>query len=303
MMYGLRTFYRYFQCTDCECVQLAKIPNDLSQFYPDDYYSYGQDPRPGASAAKQKVRRALLAASKRFSAVDATLDWAGAPTSLLARYQRLCTSPSAEILDVGAGAGRLCRELRELGYKNALGIDPYVSDDVYAGGELLVRRCSLDEIGGRWDVISFNHVLEHLPDQKASLQQAIALLRPGGSIIVRVPVVGGAAWRKYGVDWVQFDAPRHLYLHSRKSICLLANQVGLTVQSLADDSHAFQFWGSELYKNDISLSGQGPPQSRSFEMLRHKANSWVVNHRADGDQIAVVMTPANDRQPAGGLSD
>jgi SAM-dependent methyltransferase len=51
------------------------------------------------------------------------------------------------------------------------------------------------------------------------LQEAAAsLLACKGIIVVRIPAVSSYAWERYGVAWMQLDAPRHFFLHSPKSM-------------------------------------------------------------------------------------
>ena len=40
MMQGKRTEFEYFECPVCECLQIAEIPNDLGEYYGEDYYSF-----------------------------------------------------------------------------------------------------------------------------------------------------------------------------------------------------------------------------------------------------------------------
>ena len=108
----------------------------------------------------------------------------------------------AHILDVGAGTGDLVYWLRAIGYHNVIGIDPLVPGDVMSGGALLVHRMPLGNVSERnFDLIVFNHSLEHAPDPLAELEAARERLSPAGRILVRLPVAGCHAWRTYGVDW------------------------------------------------------------------------------------------------------
>ncbi|MFN3786659.1 MAG: class I SAM-dependent methyltransferase, partial [Thiothrix sp.] len=54
MMLGRRDEHRYFQCSACECLQIERIPENLAQYYPEDYYSYRL-----AGEASATLRRAL----------------------------------------------------------------------------------------------------------------------------------------------------------------------------------------------------------------------------------------------------
>ena len=118
-------------------------------------------------------------------------------------------------------------------------------------------------MAGSFDLITFHHSLEHIPDQDAVLASACRLLAPNGVILVRIPIVASYAWRHYGTNWVEMDPPRHLYLHSRESIRLLAEKSGLDLYATICDSLELEFYGSEQYLRDIPLTAK---------------NSYWLNH-------------------------
>jgi len=98
---------------------------------------------------------------------------------------------------------------------------------------------------------------------------------------------------------VQLDAPRHLYLHSIKSMETLANPVGLKISQVIYDSFAFQFWGSEQYQQDISLNDErsyavNPKQSFFTEeqIKDFTKRSKVLNQKNQGDQACFYLTKA-----------
>jgi hypothetical protein len=97
-----------------------------------------------------------------------------------------------------------------------------------------------------------------MPLQHEALGSVRALLKENGTCLIRIPVVSSFAWQKFGVNWVELDAPRHLYLHSNDSIRLLAQRAGLELYKVVFDSQPFEFYGSEQYVRDIPLTD---PQS------------------------------------------
>ena len=110
------------------------------------------------------------------------------------------------------------------------------------------------------------------------------------------PVIDSWAWENYGVNWVQIDAPRHFFVHSRKSIKLLAEKVGLTVKKIIYDSTELQFWGSEQYKGDIPLEVENsysinPSKSifskKKIKMFEKKAKK--LNSKGRGDQAIFYL--------------
>ena len=134
-----------------------------------------------------------------------------------------------------------------------------------------------------------HHSLEHAPDQLAMLKAAKARLKPGGCCLVRIPLVSSLAWEKYNTNWVELDAPRHLYLHSLRSIERVAHDAGLTLYHRYWDSESFEFWGSEQYMRDIPLRSpnsfwMNPDNSDiSFrEMAAYKELANAVNREGRG---------------------
>lgn len=182
-------------------------------------------------------------------------------------------------------------------YYHAEGADPFIDHDIVHRGRLLVRKAWLHEIRGTYDCISFHHVLEHMPNQLAVLQTAAALLSRTGIAIIRVPVAGSDAWKRYRQNWVQLDAPRHFYLHTETSLAVLANQAGFDIQEVTYDSTGMQFWGSELYDRDIPLtdprspSTEGPSIFSAAELEAFSAKATELNAARRGDQILAVLRP------------
>jgi hypothetical protein len=42
MMFGLRDEFEYVECANCGCLQIKEIPHNLSDYYPEAYYSFQQ---------------------------------------------------------------------------------------------------------------------------------------------------------------------------------------------------------------------------------------------------------------------
>lgn len=297
MMLGRRDTHRYFQCSACECLQIEQIPDDLASYYPENYYSYRE-----ASQSGSALQRALTRCRDRYEVHGYGLNLLGRvmhllhPNPKLATLRPLKLSKNTRILDVGCGAGHLLHALRELGFVNVLGIDPFNHADIHYPNGLRIERRDIFSEQGEWDVVMFHHSFEHLPKQRLHLQKAFDILKPGGMALVRLPTVSSYAWQEYGVDWVQLDAPRHLYLHSLKSMDALAEQVGFMTEQVLYDSNALQFWGSEQYRQDIPLrdprswaeAAQNslftPQQIRAFERRARELNALQ-----QGDQAAFYL--------------
>lgn len=297
MMLGKRDQHRYFQCTACHCLQIAEIPDDLASYYPDHYYSY-EPPRP-AHPLKQTLVRWRDQYAVTGKPLLGQLLHMFMPNDKLSTLKPLPLQKDTRVLDVGCGAGLLLYALRELGFTNLLGIDPFNPDTVRYPNGLVIEPRDIFAEQGEWDIIMFHHSFEHLSEQQATLQQAHHLLSEQGTVLLRVPTVSSYAWQHYGTNWVQLDAPRHLFLHSVASIDALATQTGFQVEQVVYDSNAFQFWGSEQYEKDIPLrSEQSWAENRANglfsdkQIRQYERRARELNAVNQGDQAAFYLKKA-----------
>ena len=177
--------------------------------------------------------------------------------------------------------------MQEAGYQNLTGVDPYLEDDRQERNVTLLKR-TIHELEGTWDLIMLHHTLEHIPDQLATLTSVARLLSGDGRCLVRIPLVSSYAWEHYRENWVQLDAPRHLFLHSSHSIRLVAEQAGLWLLEVQFDSTELQFTGSELYAQDVPLIDREGRFSPA-EVLAYRKRAERLNVEGRGDQAAFLF--------------
>jgi SAM-dependent methyltransferase len=290
MMFGLRHEFEYFQCAVCRCLQICEIPKDLSQYYPANYYSM-QVKLPVATAGRRIVLRLEAAfrhhvANLGHSRRKRISDW----------MRGTRATRSSAILDVGCGRGRLLHELQLLGFRDLTGADPFVAEELRYAGGIVVHKCELSQLDRQFDIIMMHHTFEHVTDPHATLAAARQRLRPGGFLLVRIPVVDCLAWRQYGVHWFALDAPRHLHLHTEGSMRLLADSHGFAVSRVQWDSGAHQFWGSEQYLRGIPhrspRSHEDNPRSSIFttrQLREFERRSRELNATGEGDSACFYL--------------
>jgi SAM-dependent methyltransferase len=297
MMLGIRDVFQYLECKACGCIQLVDPPHDMERYYPPNYIAFGSRER-RTLPPLQRVRHYFR--KRRNAGFLKSQKWVD--RFLTSRYDypqlkgfaRIGANQEARILDVGCGSGALLADLKELGYRNLLGIDRFAPQSTCGRGDVKVLKGSLqDIIGTMWDVIMFHHSFEHMPDPVGLLQLTMGLLAPGGHCLIRIPVVGWA-WQHYGVNWAQLDAPRHLFLHTEKSLRLLADAVGLRVKEVTYDSNEIQFWVSELYAREGTLASVGwvPPRNifSKSKLLEFRSRAAQLNLERLGDSAVFQLT-------------
>src|SRR5262249_32775159 len=81
----------------------------------------------------------------------------------------------------------------------------------------------------RFDLVTFNKVLEHVKDPVAMLAQALAYVQPAGFVYVEVPDGEAAAVEGAGREEFFID---HWHVFSAVSLAQLAVRAGFTVHSL-----------------------------------------------------------------------
>jgi SAM-dependent methyltransferase len=293
MMLGQRTEFRYGECAGCGCLTLLDVPGDLAPYYAGGYYSFAPvEPglsRPAARLAKRA--RSEIALRGRPALID-RLVAAGHLPGLFRWTAGLGLTTRSSIVDVGSGGGQILQFFARQGFENLTGFDPYLPEEHVALGPVHLHRGALVDVAGGFRLVMVHHAFEHMASPQATLHRLAALLEAGGAILIRTPMADSYAWRHYGVDWVQLDAPRHLHVHTMRSIGLLAARAGLRVSRAFRDSGAIQLWGSELYRRDLPLSEHDKRLTEVFsaeELARFEARAGELNAAGTGDSACVIL--------------
>lgn len=297
MMFGSRDEFEYFQCNYCGCLQIAEFPKNIDQYYPSDYAPHTIPANINKVSnwlvrmmQKQRCRTALF--QKHFKLNSILKLFVDIPSVLHAHPNDVTSIGhiikmagikdfDEPILDVGCGIySHWLASLEELGFTSLLGIDPLIPGD-WNYGRVKIARSELSGIPGKFSLITLHHSLEHIYDQQDILFQIEQHLTDDGVCLIRIPIVSSQVWEEYGTHWVEMDPPRHLYLHSLKSLELLAGKVGLEVFSIEYDTSAFEFYGSEMYARNISWNDDNSPLTNSKSTLFTKEEMEGFKVRAN----------------------
>ncbi len=279
---NLRDEFQYLECANCYCLQIIQTPDNLSKYYPAEYYSY-REPKFGLSLnplvffLKKSLLRHYL---HKFDPVGAFL-------SLFLPHPFHWMKPglldfNSSILDIGCGSGRVILSMQRSGFKNLTGIDPFLEKDLQNTDNLKILKRELFEMSGQFDFIMMHHAFEHMDHPDKVMAKIKELLKPNGKLLIRIPVGNSYAWRKYRTHWFALDAPRHLFLHTTHSIHLLARQAGLTMDRIEYDSTFVQFASSEKYLRDFPYSDDFTMFSKK-QMKDFSGEAKRLNSIGDGD--------------------
>jgi SAM-dependent methyltransferase len=198
----------------------------------------------------------------------------------------------SSILDAGCGNGRLLLKLAREGFSNLLGVDPYIASSIDYGNGVKIIKGDVSTVDRQFDFVMLNHAFEHLPNPVKALTSLRAIVRDSGALLLRIPVASCYARRKYGIYWAGWDAPRHLYLHTVRSMSLLAKECRFSVERVTYDSTIAQIISSELYLRGIDRPSKAKftlPKAQHAGLRRFVEE---INLRGDGDTACFYLRPA-----------
>lgn len=194
------------------------------------------------------------------------------------------------VLDVGCGPGKMLRVLRDWGW-DTYGVDFSAVAVECAQGKhgLNVKLGDLKSAAYAddfFDVVMFNHCLEHVFDPMETLREAWRILKPGGLLTIMIPNAGGFEARIFGKWWVQWDVPRHLFHFTKATMSQLLTKTNFGHIRIDDGMGATFFLGSldYFYKHVLHFqNGTG----RLGKYLLARPISFLAGHLGYGSEMKV----------------
>jgi predicted SAM-dependent methyltransferase len=143
--------------------------------------------------------------------------------------------------------------LERFGFTHLEGVDKFIEKTITYPSGLTIHRSEMSELNRSYDIVMSHHVFEHLPDPLEAIKDMARLTKPGGYVFIRMPNADSFAKEHYGINWINWDPPRHVFVHTPASVEILAKKANLEVKDIFFDSENFQFTGSEQYVKNIPL--------------------------------------------------
>lgn len=162
------------------------------------------------------------------------------------------------LLDVGCGDGRRLAVLQAMGWR-------VEGQEIDAAAVAAARRAGytvhagkLQSIGlgdGSYDAVTMNHVMEHVHDPLAHLQECRRVLRRGGRLVALTPNAASLGHAVYGAAWRGLEPPRHLQVFTAASLGALATRAGFSqVQVRTSAANAYTLAAASL---DLAAQAEG----------------------------------------------
>jgi SAM-dependent methyltransferase len=153
----------------------------------------------------------------------------------------------ATVLDVGSGLGVFPARMKEAGW-TVTALDPDPRAAAFTRDRVGVTAVAADffaaEDLGRFALVTFNKVLEHVADPVAMLARAHEHLDAGGSVYVELPDGEAAQDDPDGFGREEFFI-EHLHVFSFTSLSVLADRAGFRarrIERLREPSGKYTLW-------------------------------------------------------------
>ena len=240
--------FTVIECPACEYgLTVPQLGDEaLAAYYPAEYYEEFYEHSGGAGGGPLHGLRARFrrrSAERRYRRKPYLLDGV----------------VPGRMLDVGCGSGTLLERFAERGWET-YGVDPSSAAVAAAarGGARVHQGTLRDQPWepASFQLVTFEHSLEHIGDPIDALRRARALLAPGGLLLVIVP--NWACWQRrllFRNRWFPLDVPRHQQHFSPRALGRLAGALDLEARTAGTSSTAI----STAYSLHYVLAGRWTP--------------------------------------------
>jgi SAM-dependent methyltransferase len=261
--------YRYATCSRCGSGWLDPLPS-LEAAYGESYFLHSREGGYQDYCGDEPIHRRN--ARERLVRIE---------------------GPPGRILDVGCAHGFFLDEARQRGWQTSgVEISSYAAPIARSRGHEVFETldAAVEEGPGRFDVVSFFQVLEHLPDPETALRSAATLLRPGGLLIVETWDLSSRTARLSGRRWQQIYPPTVIHLFTRAGLLDLAGRTGFREVRIGRTTKLVSA-GTVLGQIGSRLARMGGP------LLRLARSPWIASRalRYPGDDLVTLVawkTPA-----------
>lgn len=217
------------------------------------------------------------------------------------RFFYLDARNQGRLLDVGCGSGELLRRLSVRGWvvqgidfdENAiqqcrrLGVEASV-------GDLFSERYP----AGSFDVVTLNHVIEHLYDTEDVIRECYRILRPGGRLVMATPNGENIWLGKFRKNWFCLQSPAHLQIFSCKNLNGVCKKVGFEIlksTTTSRNGHWVYACSSLIKRHGRFDFGKQKPSK--ILLLKGKlaqlllSLGLVFNHRIGTEVVVIAQKP------------
>lgn len=251
------TFYDLFLCKSCKAQFIFPFPTqkNLKSIYNNLYSSNNNQSKSNLSGFFRTKRATML--KGKFSFIDKLFfSWlVHTSPQYLIELSKKFKSKKFSILDIGCGQGLLLTNVI-----NNFNVDKHLGLDFSKNAIKICRKLGLNaknsnlsNIQNKFDVITANHVLEHIPEPQKFIREVHSKLNSKGIIVFSLPNSNGIGSKIFGKYWQGLSIPKHLVNYNKNSLKELLTNSDFEIISYS--TRNIYLHSIQLYLNKIKLGG------------------------------------------------
>ena len=250
--------YQIVECEGCKHCHLQPLPsnyNDISKYYPKNYYAFNTNIK---ISFKDKFKRMLRKRYYRYYSNKSYFN-------LLFHniVKNVVNEPpfieNGKICDVGCGNGRYVSELQSY-WDNVSGVEPNEAAVKYCISKgLSVCHGFAEEIPyieKKFDIIRMWNVLEHCLSPKKALMEAARVLKENGYLILYVPNIESIDLKVFGKYWANLEVPRHIHFFRYNDLKMYLQKTGFQIEKILYPGTIYSGYSETikiLLKNKVNI--------------------------------------------------
>jgi 2-polyprenyl-3-methyl-5-hydroxy-6-metoxy-1,4-benzoquinol methylase len=184
--------FNYYNCSKCNHVFLKNIPDNLGEYYGDEYYNLPSMESLKKTALKERFKFDIV--KDYFEKGDSICEIG--PSVGVFLYNAKLNGLKCTGIEMSS---KCCNFMTENLMVNAINTNI---------PEIEIKKIEKQKAFFLW------HSLEHIENPRDLLDTCIEKLEPGGLIVIACPNPDSFGFKITGKNWPHLDAPRHLNLFS-----------------------------------------------------------------------------------------
>lgn len=208
---------QYVRCPGCGAERMAKYPtpDEIKAFYESNYMERKFN-NLGHHLHFTPEYRSTYFAEKNLTFSDLRMD--------------LNAYSGKKLLDVGCANGQFIEYTNRFGI-NGEGID--ISEEMVAAAKTNGLNCRVQDLftlDGKYDIVTYWDVVEHVLNPIDMLKKTYSLLNNGGEVVIQTPSTGMIS-ELFGDKWLYYLPVQHIHLFSQETLFKLLSNTGFAVVS------------------------------------------------------------------------
>jgi len=303
--------WTFVRCCECGLVYLTPRLADLAQGYPASYSQHNPAPYPQIGGKgfwgnvkaivrhgvvlnygyRQVARGGIL--ETLFLRLLGKIAIGVPPVKSRALFDFLLfpkAIPEGRLLDIGCGNGRFLAVMKLLGW-DIYGVEPDPASarlaKHFTGAKIYGSFTEANFSSNFFDVITMNHVLEHIKEPLPLLNECYQILRTNGKLGIAVPNWKSMSHRIFGQYCYHLEPPRHAVMYEPRVLALACLKAGFTVETITTTS--IREARTAFKKSWYYLKGVASPRIL-IQMWVLFSLLWSMVDKQSGEEVVLWAT-------------